>query len=76
MNKETLTMTVTLMMKLLLLVVLVNLILINGSSFSSPLSKFIKTLVKAAKILEGEYYPTSSVIPFLGTVFNELAVMK
>ena len=36
-----------------------------------------KTLVKAAKILEGELYPTaSSVIPFLDTVFNELSLMK
>ena len=36
-----------------------------------------KTLVKAAKVLEGELYPTaSSVIPFLDTVFNELYIMK
>ena len=37
----------------------------------------LKVLVKGAKILEGEYYPTaSSVIPFLDTVFTELSVMK
>jgi len=48
----------------------------NGSSFSSIKTR-VKTLVKAAKILEGELYPTaSSVMLFLNTVFNELSLMK
>ena len=37
----------------------------------------LKTLVKAANILEGELYPTaSSVIPYLDSVFNDLSILK
>ena len=37
----------------------------------------LRTLVQAGKVLEGELYPTaSSVIPFLDTVFADLATMS
>ena len=37
----------------------------------------MKSIVEAAKVLEGELYPTaSSVIPFLDTVFEDLKIMS
>ena len=36
----------------------------------------MRSLVQAAKMFEGELYPTASSVPFLDTVFEDLGILK